>query len=682
MKHALEVFRTDLRHARNSVMASIVLFGLVVIPLLFTWFNVLATLNPFDNTSHLKVAVASKDTGYTSDIVPIPLNVGEKVLSTLRANDRLDWVVTDPEDALDGAHSGEYYAAIILPESFSSDMMTFYTGGSHSTDITLYTNEKKNPLAPKITDQGAEGVSSQIAESFSHTLGEVSLSLVSNLNEFVQSGDTQQALDRVEQRTASTQQQLASSARTARSLSDLVGSTAPLLDSAQAILNRPTPEIPPAADPINVPTDALDAALTRTAESYSAVRDRVADLQRTADSARQTRGEALTVVADQVRDNVDAFRRVRDSLDAALNLTNGQPAGQIIGELDRAIAAQEAVEARLRAAVPRGEISKPELDSLDSARDSIAALRESDLRAKVQQLQDSLGNLRGTLSGLDTSVDLNTDGLRRAQDSAASLAETLEGHANTLGDLRREISRARNTGDFSKLSQLAGADPEALATALAAPVGVDRQAVYPVPSFGAGMAPLYTTLALWVGALLCAVFLRTDASVGAERPIATYFGRFGIFALLGAAQSTLVSLGLLFFVQIEPAHPVLLVLASWVVSAVFMFLVYALVAALANAGKALAVLLLVIQISSSGGAYPLQLLPEWFQNISPWLPATYAIRAYRAAIAGTYHGDYWLSLLALLAFVLPALLLGTVLRKPLAAYTTKLNSALESTKLM
>ncbi|QPK79297.1 YhgE/Pip domain-containing protein [Corynebacterium lizhenjunii] len=682
MKHALEVFRTDLRHARNSVMASVVLFGLVVIPLLFTWFNVLATWDPFDNTSQLKVAVASEDTGYDSDILPLPINVGEQVLSQLRANEQLDWVVTNSEDALDGARSGAYYAAIILPESFSTDMLTFYTHGSHSTDIALYTNEKKNALSPKITGAGAEGVSSQIAESFTETLGEVTLGVVANLNSFVDSGDTQAALDRVEQRAASAQEQMRSSARTARALSDLVASTVPLLDSAQNILNRPTPEIPPASGGVDVPTEALDAALARTVESYGTVRERVAALQRTADSTRQTQAGALNLLADQVESTTAGFRGMRDSVNAALSPINPAQAAIITGQLDQVIAAQDAVQARLRAAVPEGGIGKQELDSLDKARDSIAGLRQSELRATVQELQDSLSGLRGTLSGLDTPTELNTDGLRRTQATTANLAQTLDEHAQTLGELRREIISARDTGDLSGLAKLAGADPDALASALAAPVGVERQAVYPVTSFGAGMAPLYTTLALWVGALLCSVFLRTDAPVGSPRPIAAYFGRFGIFALLGAAQSTLVSLGLLFFVQIEPAHPVLLVVASWVASAVFMFLIYALVAALANAGKALAVLLLVIQISSSSGAYPLHLLPEWFQNISPWLPATYAIRAFRAAIAGTYHGDFWLSLLALLAFVIPTLLLGTVLRKPLEAYTTKLNSALESTKLM
>lgn len=157
MNNVLSLVRRDLRHATRNVMASIVLFGLVIIPSLFTWFNVIASWDPFANTSNLKVAVASTDAGFQSDLMPIPINVGEQVLSELRANDGLDWVITTKDDAIDGTKSGAYYAAIVLPPSFSSDMLTFYADGADRTSITFYTNEKKNALAPKITEQGAEG---------------------------------------------------------------------------------------------------------------------------------------------------------------------------------------------------------------------------------------------------------------------------------------------------------------------------------------------------------------------------------------------------------------------------------------------------------------------------------------------------------------------------------------------
>ena len=138
MRGTLDLFLNDMRTACRNVMGAVMLVGLIVIPMLFTWFNVLASWDPFDNTSQLKVAVASKDTGYESDLLPVPINVGNQVLNELRANEQLDWVVTTSDEAIEGTKSGEYYAAIVLPEDFSTDMMNFYTDGSQP--CLLYTS--------------------------------------------------------------------------------------------------------------------------------------------------------------------------------------------------------------------------------------------------------------------------------------------------------------------------------------------------------------------------------------------------------------------------------------------------------------------------------------------------------------------------------------------------------------
>ncbi|MCV0022128.1 YhgE/Pip domain-containing protein, partial [Mobiluncus curtisii] len=110
--------------------------------------------------------------------------------------------------------------------------------------------------------------------------------------------------------------------------------------------------------------------------------------------------------------------------------------------------------------------------------------------------------------------------------------------------------------------------------------------------------------------------------------------------------------------------------------------VYTLVVALSNAGKALAVVLLVLQISAAGGAYPLELLPQWFQNISPWLPATYAINLMRSAIAGIYAGDFAYNLVIILLFLIPNLVLGLVLRHTIAGRIHDMTKAIEKTKVM
>lgn len=721
MRDALSVIKNDFSKVRRSVMATCMLLFLIIIPLLFTWFNVLAAWDPFGNTKDLKIAVASEDDGYTSDFFPIEVNAGDQVLSQLRANEQMDWVITNPSDAIEGTKSGEYYASIILPSTFSDDMLTFYADGSQPAQIALHTNEKKNALAPTIANKGAEGISANISETFTRTIGDVSLGLVTSLSDFLDQGDTQDALSRIEARAENLQSQLRNGARTARTMGDLTESAIPLLESAQRIIDTPRPSLSDTTrdgiTDISASSDALDGALSATRESYAIVGDRIDALYETANISRETRSETLNTLADNVQLNINAYEGLKDTVNTRIRPLAPAEAATLTGQLDEAIAAQESVRDRLRAASDSDSPERPDFSSLDRASSAIEDVRNSGIRDQVSQLAQTLRGIGDTIELPEGDIQLNTDSLAGASAALDDVGATLDQNADRLDDLLDRINTASRTGDLSEIAAIVGDDPEAFAQALAAPVEVERQAIYPVASFGVGMAPLYTTLALWVGALLAAVALRTDvaakltkhrpnrfdeevdlenetaddtAEIPSEAPeepeeigpFAKYFGRYGTFALVGLAQSTLLTLGLIFFVKLEPAHPFLLVLAGWVSSCIFMLLVYALTVALSNAGKALAVFLLVIQISSAGGSYPLQLLPHWFQSVSPWLPATYSIRAFRSALAGSYGADYWIALATLLLFIIPALILGVVLRKPLANYTSGLNKALAKTKMM
>ena len=721
MRDALSVVKNDFSKVRRSVMATCLLLFLIIIPLLFTWFNVLAAWDPFGNTKDLKIAVASEDDGYTSDFFPIEVNAGDQVLSQLRANEQMDWVITNPSDAIEGTKSGEYYASIILPSTFSDDMLTFYADGSQPAQIALHTNEKKNALAPTIANKGAEGISANISETFTRTIGDVSLGLVTSLSDFLDQGDTQDALSRIEARAENLQSQLRNGARTARTMGDLTESAIPLLESAQRIIDTPRPSLSDTTrdgiTDISASSDALDGALSATRESYAIVGDRIDALYETANISRETRSETLNTLADNVQLNINAYEGLKDTVNTRIRPLAPAEAATLTGQLDEAIAAQESVRDRLRAASDSDSPERPDFSSLDRASSAIEDVRNSGIRDQVSQLAQTLRGIGDTIELPEGDIQLNTDSLAGASAALDDVGATLDQNADRFDDLLDRINTASRTGDLSEIAAIVGDDPEAFAQALAAPVEVERQAIYPVASFGVGMAPLYTTLALWVGALLAAVALRTDvaakltkhrpnrfdeevdleneteddtAEIPSEAPeepeeigpFAKYFGRYGTFALVGLAQSTLLTLGLIFFVKLEPAHPFLLVLAGWVSSCIFMLLVYALTVALSNAGKALAVFLLVIQISSAGGSYPLQLLPHWFQSVSPWLPATYSIRAFRSALAGSYGADYWIALATLLLFIIPALILGVVLRKPLASYTSGLNKALAKTKMM
>ena len=727
MSNIIAVMRHDIRRATSSAMAVIVLFGLVVIPSLFTWFNVIASWNPFDNTRNLTVAVANTDDGYQSDLVPIRLNVGEQVVSALRANDDLNWVITSEDDAVDGTRSGEYYAAIVLPPTFSADMMTFYTSGADRTRIDYYLNEKKNALAPKITGQGASEVSTSINEVFTETLGEAGMNIITSLSDYLDDADTQAALSKLQARVDSVAAQLRAGASTADMFGSLIASSGPLVDSASGLITGSGDALREAGGALgggkdaaeslkkvlSSSTSALGDALAQTSSSYQGVSDSIDDVYAAMGSQSASAAGTIGALADRVQVQIDQQQKLRDGLvndvrpQLPENLLDAFDAS--VSRIDAAIARQQALQDRLDQAASQVTDSNA---SSQATRDEIKKLTaqakaavDDARRSYTDSLQPKLDALASTLSsiggGIDSiSGDLSSaaqsltgssstgSALADAQKLTAGISDSLTDTADRFAQLSAALTTAIDTGDLSELTEVIGADPRALAMHLAEPVELTRVPVYSVVSFGAAMTPLYTVLALWVGALLTSVAIRVDpprdGSTGLPdlSPTETYLGRFGIFALVAFLQSTLVCLGSVFFTQVQPQHPFLLILAGWVAGLVFTLIIYTLVVTFGNAGKALAVLLLVIQISGSGGAYPLQVLPQWFQNISPFLPATHAVGAMRSAIAGIYQNDYWVSLGWLASFAVPALLLGLVLRRPFIHSNQKMLAALKSTKLM
>lgn len=717
--------RRDVARATSNAMAIIVVVGLSVLPSLFTWFNVIASWDPFANVDELTVAVANTDEGYQSDLIPVRLNIGDQVVSDLRANEDFHWVVTTEEDAVDGTKSGEYYAAIVLPPEFSKDMLTFYAPGATRTDITYYTNEKKNALAPKITGQGADRVSAGINRVFSQTLSEIGVNILSSLSDHLSSDQTKVLLARLESHVGQTSAQLRSAATTADTFSTLIASSRTLLGSSTRLVEATGQTLDDATGAIGSGLDAagslkstldsatagVSAALEVSSQGWADLADKVDAVFAAADQQTTDGVDVLNGMSEQVQAQIDAYEGLRTRLeqDVAPNLPDGalDPA---LDALDLAISHQEDVQDALDQAAVKlsSENSGAQATHRELARtiaeakaavDKLHDVYDTDLRGQLDQLGVALAAARSAAGDVGTDLDRAASGLTGASDSLAvqlahaqtvttSVSTDLDAAAETFDRLGTALAEAADTGDLSALQGVLGEDPSSVAASLAAPVGLNRVAVFPVANFGSAMAPLYTMLALWVGALLMSVSIQ----VGVHRdtlpdgpdlaPHQKYLGRYGIFGLIGFVQSTLVCLGNLVFVQVQSVHPLLYMLTGWMTSLVFTLTVYTAVVAFGNAGKALCVLLLVVQISTSGGAYPLQLLPEWFQRISIFLPATYSVRAFTAAIAGIYHADYWHSIGTLALFILPALLLGLVVRKPLISFNRNLAAALESTKLM
>ncbi len=727
MSNVRHLFRGDMRRLFSNAMNIIITVGLVVMPSIFAWYNIIACWNVFDNTGNLTVAVANVDDGYESDLVPLRVNIGEQVVSALRANDEIDWTFTTEEDAVDGAKSGRYYAAVVIPHDFSRVMLTFYSEDVHHAKIVYYANEKKSAIAPKITDRGADTVSYQVNEVFAETLSEVALSIAESLSRYADEADASGRIadlsahvrtmgDQVD-RMASVLTLYSSLAGSAQSL---VGESAQLVQAAQreadglgSTASQGAASAASLVDALRQAADGLSQALADGGQGFAAVSASVDALFDAAATGSQDSVAALRGQADALDGQVAACRDIVAQLEALREQVPPEYAQALesaiarmnatIGLLENMRDTMGSAADKLEAGSADVQAERAEIKRLaDEAQQSAATMRDefdANLKPGLQKLADEA-------SSLVASVGSGLEGLRAAgsglSDSAGSAAAVLGGAAEkidatvgelhsasaTLRDLADGIDQALVAGDADLLREVLGSDTQVLSKALAAPVGIDRVAVFPVDNFGSAMAPLYTTLALFIGSLLILVVVkptvpgRVRAQLVDPQPRQLFFGRFGVMAFLSLAQTTVMGLGNLLFLQVQVTHPLLFMLCFWLAGFVFTFLIYALVAAFANLGKAVAVLLLIIQVTGCGGSFPLQLLPPFIQGLSPWLPATHVVNAMRAAMFGTYGGDFWWEMGLLALFLIPAAIVGLVLRKPLAKFMSWYVEQVESSKLV
>ena len=720
MRTIWAIYRADLRRAHRSLIASVVVFGLVVIPSLFTWFNVAASWDPFGNTKSLRIAIANTDAGYKSDLVPLHINIGDSVVSALRKNDNFDWVIDSQEAAIEGTRSGAYYAAIVIPADFSQDMLTFFDGGASSAPMTYYVNEKKNGISPKIAGQGAEAVSAQVNQIFVQTLSEVAFDTATSVGNALSSPTAVNTVTALDNRVQTVASRLRTAADSADAYASLVGSSVTLIDSTTK--GSAQSAVSSAQAGASGLGSAASAAVSSVSDAISSSQSSLASLSSAVDNVYANGATSASDAASTLRSQasvLDTQAASFASIKSTLASLPGSPVSQ--SSLDRLQAASDrltAVANGLRAAaldvdskVANAQAGHAAVNGLiaqaRSAVDGLSSDYETNLRPQLESLASTLASAQSSLSAVRTSLESATStasngsgsaraGLSLLRENLTGAATSLREAAGKLDSLHASISEVLAGGDLTTLGTIIGNNPEALAAAIAAPVGVEKTPVYPVANFGSQMAPLYSILALWVGSVLMVVSMRSDVTDSnvVEDPLratltakpvglaAGYLGRYLIFGTIALAQATLVGLGDLYFLKVQHVHPLQFMGTLWLTAIVFSFLMYTLIATFGNAGKALGVLLLVLQISGAGGAFPLVILPSFFSAISPFLPATHAITALRASIAGYSGHEYGDAMWFLASFILFAAFLGLALRPLLVRSNRRMVAKLESTKLL
>lgn len=213
------------------------------------------------------------------------------------------------------------------------------------------------------------------------------------------------------------------------------------------------------------------------------------------------------------------------------------------------------------------------------------------------------------------------------------------------------------------------------------PVLLNKHSLFPIPNYGSAMSPFFTALSLWVGGTILISMLSVDVSHKVYSPYQIYIGRYLIFFIIGLMQALSVSIGNIILIDVYVADKFEYIVFSVLISTVFTLIVYTFVSVLGNVGKGISVVLMVLQISSSGGTFPIQVTPPFFQHINPFLPFTYAVGLLRESVGGITWSVAGKDIFVLFLFLIITLILGIVLKKPLHARTQKMKDKLYGSRI-
>jgi putative membrane protein len=199
------------------------------------------------------------------------------------------------------------------------------------------------------------------------------------------------------------------------------------------------------------------------------------------------------------------------------------------------------------------------------------------------------------------------------------------------------------------------------------------------------MAPFYSVLAVWVGGVILVSILKTDADRKKFPGLSEaqyFFGRFLLFFVMGQLQAAVIVAGDIFLLDCQPVHPWLMWFSAAVTSLVFVLLIYALTLSFGDVGKAIVVVVMVVQIAGSSGSYPIEILPVIFSKIYRFFPFPYAINAMREALCGTYGLDYWRYLAELMLFAVLGVVIGLIVRRPFIGLNRFVTEKIEETEVL
>ena len=714
MKNIIEIFRKDIKEVFRKTNTWIIIVGLIFLPSMYAWPNILSSWDPYGHTNNIKVAVTSEDDGATVD--GKELNLGNSLVEGLKSNKSLDWqFVSNKQEAEDGVRIGDYYASIVVPKNFSKDMTSVSRTEPQRATIEYTVNEKINAISPKITNSGASAIANNISKSFVETangvifekLHEAGIKFEENLpsiekakqeifklneNFSTYEASLNELIGKVEHgynilnTVQNTLPEIDRAATNSIMLADKAGVT---INNIQGFNDRMLPII---SNHLSV-VEEVSKEANIIAKEIQQKPDRTEEIkarQKALDSRLQASGERLQLVKNifEYFNNLSNERLFNNQLAKVTNLENDinkvkEININIYNKMDHYDEITDTLkEEFVNKSARINELSTDMNTKLNSEVSPLISQVLSRADVNIDKVSGIIAQAQGELPAIERKLSETEAKISNAHGKLLTLQAHMPSAKNKIQKLTDEIKKADGEVDKNQLFNLLKVDYKKQAEFFANPVKLQENKLYHIENYGSAMTPFYTVLSIWVGSLLMSSLLTTkvEDEENKYKPYQKYFGRGLLFVIISLFQTLIITLGDMYVLGTQATSPFRFVIFALLISLLFSSIIYTIVCILGNVGKAVCIILLVLQLGSSGGTFPIQMTSKFFQTLYPKVPFTYSIGLLREAVGGVYAPAVNRDIKILFIYLIIVLVGGAILVS-LKARSAKLSRERERSKL-
>ena len=714
MKNIIEIFRNDIKEVFRKTNTWIIIIGLIFLPSMYAWPNILSSWDPYGHTNNIKVAVTSEDDGATVD--GKELNLGKSLVEGLKNNKNLDWqFVSNKQQAEDGVRIGDYYASIVVPKNFSQDMTSVSRTEPKRATIEYTVNEKINAISPKITNSGASAIANNISKNFVETangiiferLHEVGIKFEENLPSIEKAKEEIFKLNDNFSTYESTLSELIGKVEYGYNILNNVQNTLPEIDrvatnsimiadkagitinNIQGFNERLLPII---NNHLNVVEEVSKEAnvIAKELQQKPDKTEEIKARQKALDNRLQASTERLQLVKNifEYFNKLSSERLFNNQLERVTTLSNDittikEVNNNIYNKMDHYDEIANTVkEEFVNKSARVNEVSSNMNSKLNVEVAPLISQVLSKAEVNIDKVSGIIAGAQGELPAVERKLSETEVKISNAYGKLLSLQAQMPSAKSKIQKLTDEIKKADSGIDKNQLFNLLKVDYKQQAEFFANPVKLQENKLYHIENYGSAMTPFYTVLSIWVGSLLMSSLLTTKVEDEEKKykPYQKYFGRGLLFVIISLFQTLIITLGDMYVLGTQATSPYRFVLYALLISLLFSSIIYTIVCILGNVGKAVCIVLLVLQLGSSGGTFPIQMTSEFFQALYPKVPFTYSIGLLREAVGGVYIPAVERDIKILFIYLIIVLVGGAILVS-LKARSAKLSRERERSKL-